>query len=597
MADIYRKSALDKLSSPEQLDKSITIVSPSFWIAAVGGGIIIAVLLVWSILGKLPVHVSASGMYLGKEGINSVVAESEGIVQEVYVSDGDYVEAGQVIAKLDSELVEEELTKLQDRRAKVEAVTFFSTDDEATTDNKQLIDIKAQKIVSGASLDSSQGMLDARQDELATQRANTNSAKTTQDNKKAALDAAQTAYNNTQYAYSDATEEYNAASKTFSQYQEAAKKTSEPVAPSPVIPEPEPVEEPVPVEEPSEDDPEYETKYAEYQQYLSDKAIYDQYLIDLAAFNEYQTEYAEYQQAKAQFDQFMAEYNAAYNAVVAAGDKVNTAKNEARNAELNYKNAELEYSQAASAYNVEFQTQKSLESVVVQLDAQVASEQKNSGNQDEALRLQFDSAKESVLGQLDAEIDKYQTQLDMMTLKSRVSGNISTLNITTGSAVQRGQSICSISPVPDAETEGVICYIPFSEGKKIKEGMKVNVFPSTVNRQEYGHMEGTVISVSDYVVSSEEMMNQLGNSSLVQAFQQSGPVMKIVCDLKKDDSTVSGYYWSGKKGKDVMVEAGTLVTADIVTEEKAPISMLIPLLKDKLSGNSGNSQNGQNTGN
>ena len=40
MSDLYRKTALDKLSSPEQLDKMIRIASPMFWIAAVGGALI-----------------------------------------------------------------------------------------------------------------------------------------------------------------------------------------------------------------------------------------------------------------------------------------------------------------------------------------------------------------------------------------------------------------------------------------------------------------------------------------------------------------------------------------------------------------------------
>ena len=33
MSDLFRKSAIEKLSSPEQLDKAIVITPPSFWIA------------------------------------------------------------------------------------------------------------------------------------------------------------------------------------------------------------------------------------------------------------------------------------------------------------------------------------------------------------------------------------------------------------------------------------------------------------------------------------------------------------------------------------------------------------------------------------
>lgn len=45
----------------------------------------------------------------------------------------------------------------------------------------------------------------------------------------------------------------------------------------------------------------------------------------------------------------------------------------------------------------------------------------------------------------------------------------------------------------------------------------------------------------------------------------------------------SGYYWSSAKGRSLTLTQGTMVTADIVTEEKASITLLIPLPKEKLS--------------
>ena len=113
MANIYRKTALDKLSSPDQLDKAITIISPSFWIAALGGGLILAVALIWSILGRLPVNVSTSGIFMGQEGLGTVVSEGSGVVTDVYVSEGEYVKAGQEIAQLDVKVTEEEINGLK----------------------------------------------------------------------------------------------------------------------------------------------------------------------------------------------------------------------------------------------------------------------------------------------------------------------------------------------------------------------------------------------------------------------------------------------------------------------------------------------------
>ena len=50
MADLFRKSLLEKLSSPEQLDKMIVITPPRFWIAMAGAGLMIGAALIWSCL-------------------------------------------------------------------------------------------------------------------------------------------------------------------------------------------------------------------------------------------------------------------------------------------------------------------------------------------------------------------------------------------------------------------------------------------------------------------------------------------------------------------------------------------------------------------
>ena len=55
MADIFRRKSLDRLSSPEQLDKMIVINSPMTWLALAGGAIIIAIVVIWGILGRVPI--------------------------------------------------------------------------------------------------------------------------------------------------------------------------------------------------------------------------------------------------------------------------------------------------------------------------------------------------------------------------------------------------------------------------------------------------------------------------------------------------------------------------------------------------------------
>lgn len=514
MADLYRKAALDKLSSPEQLDKAITIISPSFWIAAIGGALIIAVALVWSIFGRLPVNVSANGIYMGMGGIHSVVAEADGIVEDVYVSEGDDVSAGQKIAKLDDSDLRDELDTLKQRRGSVEAVTFYSYDDEATADNKTLIDIKSQAVTTGAGLTTNQELLRAKSRQLSKQRSQTRTAKAKQSNAKSAYKRANKKYISASKKYSEASEKYNSVSAAYNEFKQA-------IGTNPT------------------------------------------------------------EEQKKQLEELE-------KAVAKANTDMDNAKNSAANAESAVKTAEASYSAAAQNYNTNLSAQKGLQDAVSQLEAQVRAERKNKGNQDTSIEMQFDSAKESALDQIDKEIHTQNKKIEAMTLTSRVDGKISGLNIADGNVVQAGTTVCRVA---GEDSDGVICYIPVSEGKKIRTGMKAVVYPSTVNRQEYGHMEGTITAISDYVVSAEDMQNQLGDQTLVQSFQQSGPVIRATIDLKRDKDTVSGYYWSSKKGSDIHIDEGTIISADIVSEEKAPITMLIPLLKEKLSVKRDSEQN------
>lgn len=140
MAEIFRKSLLEKLSSPEQLDKTIVITPPAFWVALSGAGIIIAAALVWSVFGRLPVNVEAQGIYVNKGGTYNVYSTVGGIVRQVEVKEGDYVKKGDVIACLDTEEIQKKMDDYAERMDKVRALTMVSEADVVTADNKTLLD-------------------------------------------------------------------------------------------------------------------------------------------------------------------------------------------------------------------------------------------------------------------------------------------------------------------------------------------------------------------------------------------------------------------------------------------------------------------------
>ncbi len=62
MAELFRKASLERLASPEQLDKAIVISKPASWLALLGLSLIIIATLVWSFLGSLPSSIPVQGL-------------------------------------------------------------------------------------------------------------------------------------------------------------------------------------------------------------------------------------------------------------------------------------------------------------------------------------------------------------------------------------------------------------------------------------------------------------------------------------------------------------------------------------------------------
>jgi len=62
---IFRKAALDRLASPEELDNVMTVAPPRSWIALAAIGLLFAGALAWGIGGRLRIEVTAAGVCTG----------------------------------------------------------------------------------------------------------------------------------------------------------------------------------------------------------------------------------------------------------------------------------------------------------------------------------------------------------------------------------------------------------------------------------------------------------------------------------------------------------------------------------------------------
>ena len=601
MSEIFRKSVLDKISSPDQLDEVIVITPPSFWLSMIGMGAILLTALIWSIFGRIPIYVSANGIYMTGDGIHLVYSENNGIINEILVNDGDKVNEGDVIARLSDKDISKKLDEARTRRSEVEAVTIDSEDDKANADNKNLLDIKSQILTLDTTLTADEEMLALRKQQLEELQAKANKAQTRMQNARSkfygymstdSTTPEQLVFQNAQTDLSSAKSYYESAKNQLSAFNAQNNDTLN---------------------------------------YLNDKIgrLEQQRNAlnqgDLSYQASYDAIQEEIYQLSSQRDTIYSQKDAYERAYYEWEGKLNDAQNNYYNsafAYLNKENTEIhkntfdkqlsdDYNLALNEYNTALSNLRSTEEAVSQLTVQTSSEEAGVAAKYSALEAQFDSAKGAVLTNIDNEIQQLTEQLDKTELKAVTSGYIMGINVALGNAVMAGSTVCRIveesygqprvtqgddgtitihmsdavdnKADSDYDPMSAILYVPAAKGKNIKAGMEVKVYPSTVNKQEYGHINAFVNRVGDYVTSMDEMKNMLGDESLVQSFTSAGPVMQVQCSLKRDDNTVSGYEWSGRKGATVELSPGTPVTADIVTEKKAPITMLIPYLKDKLT--------------
>ncbi len=98
--NLFRKAALEKLSSPEQLDSLMRVTSPAGWLALTVAGVLLALVVVWGIFGSIPEKISGQGILIRGGAVLDVEASTSGRITTIDVQPGDLVAPGQTVATI-----------------------------------------------------------------------------------------------------------------------------------------------------------------------------------------------------------------------------------------------------------------------------------------------------------------------------------------------------------------------------------------------------------------------------------------------------------------------------------------------------------------
>ncbi len=112
--DIFRKTALDRVNSPEQLDRLLTVTTARSWLALTAIAALVATALLWSIFGSISSYVEGQGVFLREGGsIASAPSPGTGTLARLLVHKGDSVKSGQVVAEIAAPEIEQQVAGAQ----------------------------------------------------------------------------------------------------------------------------------------------------------------------------------------------------------------------------------------------------------------------------------------------------------------------------------------------------------------------------------------------------------------------------------------------------------------------------------------------------
>ncbi len=480
---LFRKQALDRLSSPEQLDQLIQIVNPKDWLPLSVLGILFLLIIFWSIIGRIPITVSGKGVLIRPRKVVEIQSPISGQLKKLNVKVGDCLkknnsnktdELTEIIAFIDPIELKKQLEQL-----KFKLEVLQKQDIEANN-----LQIQSNQLETVAS--------QQQQKSLQQRLQNIQALSPVLRNKN--IDAIQQRRASLQQSRQDA----EALAPVFQKRMETRK------------------------------------------QLLAIGAISKDQILE----------------AEQQYRQNLQTISDI----------------QAKLKQLDVDKTETEQKYLENLNNIsQFQTQlKEIETQKNTLKEQKVAASSGRKNQILAVKQEIEILKE-----------KIKTN---STIKSLYNGCLLELTISDGQVVNPGTSIGFLEIEAQASEKLVgVAYFPVGDGKQIKPGMEIQLTPTTVKRERFGGIVGTVISVSPFPVTRQGAINVVGNAELVERIitKAQEPQIEVRVEIKPNPTTFTGYKWSSSTGPtNLKLSSGTTTTVSITLEKRRPITFILPFLRE-----------------
>ncbi|WP_427159580.1 NHLP bacteriocin system secretion protein [Aliinostoc sp. HNIBRCY26] len=171
--------------------------------------------------------------------------------------------------------------------------------------------------------------------------------------------------------------------------------------------------------------------------------------------------------------------------------------------------------------------------------------------------------------------------LDNSQIISLSSGCVLEVSTFVGQVASPGTPLVSVNTSNNNTPLIAISYFNVKDGKLIQPGMTLQITPDSVKRERFGGIVAQVTSVSSLPVTKEGANSLIGNPDLVsKILPTGGGDMEVRAEMVIDSSTFSGYRWSSSQGPKLNISAGTTTTVRVKVAEQAPITFVLPILRE-----------------
>jgi len=165
-------------------------------------------------------------------------------------------------------------------------------------------------------------------------------------------------------------------------------------------------------------------------------------------------------------------------------------------------------------------------------------------------------------------------------IRATIGGRVEEIRAAVGQNVSRTDVLMTV--VHGGSGAEVIAFLDPRQARRVVIGMPVHVIPSSIDKAEFGSIQGKVSLVSPEPVSQANAKNLFQNSQLAAQLASTGEMYLARIKLAEDTGSANGFKWWFGSGPKFKIKPGTFASVEIVVREQAPVELVVPAMRSIL---------------